>query len=254
MIYSDKINIGGRRYNQMGVRVSVTVKLPGGSLASGSDISLVNRNAKFKDSQNWNGTADSEGNCIWEEMDSGTFGLGDIYDFQASFTDPSNGKSYIGHKTERIKKDQNVTIYLREAHMGETFELKISKDDLTAVSKLSGGEEILSVIRELSVTTKDKLSHASVMLESYIVESFIRNRLHDKGLWKDNFEKISLGMLLEKAEVKEILGGTILRRISILNELRTAAVHPKGVETYFEEASIGLGLIRELIRDWFRNA
>jgi hypothetical protein len=238
----------------MGVRLTVTAKLPKGAPASGADISIVNRSAKFKDARNWIGTADSEGNCNWEDMDTGTFSQGDIYDFQASFTDMGSGKSYIGNKTARIKQSQNVIINLREAQMGETFDLKISKEDLSAVSKLAGSNEILSVIRELSITTKNKLSHASVMLESFIVESFIRNRLKEKGSWKDSYEKLPLGVLLDKDEVKEILGAALHRRIKILNELRTAAVHPKGLETYFEEASIGLGLIRELIRDWFRNA
>ena len=238
----------------MGVKLNVTAKLPMGQVASGAEILLLNRSAKFKDAQNWVGTTDDEGKCTWEDMDNGTLGSGDIYDFKASFTDPSNGKSYIGNKTARVKRSQNVVINLREAEMGETFDLKISKEDLSIVSKLSGGNELLSVIKELSITTKNKLSHASVMLESYIVESFIRNRLKNKGLWKDSYEKNSLGVLLDKDEVKEILGDSLHRRINILNELRTAAVHPKGVETYFEEASIGLGLIRDLIRDWFKGA
>lgn len=237
----------------MGVKLTVTAKLPTGKITSGADISLFNRSAKFKDAKNWVGTTDGEGNCIWEDMDNGTLGMGDIYDFKASFTDPSNGKSYFGNKTARIKHNQNVVINLREAEMGETYDLKISKEDLTLVSGLLGGNELLSVFKELSITTKNKLSHASVMLESYIVESFIRNRLKDKGLWKDSYEKNSLGVLLDKDEVKEILGNTLHRRINILNELRTAAVHPKGVETYFEEASIGLGLIRDLIKYWFKG-
>lgn len=238
----------------MGVELTVTARLPMGQMASGAEISLFNRSAKFKDSQNWVGTTDDDGKCIWEDMDNGILGLGDIYDFKVTFTDPSNGISFIGNKTARIKHSQNVIVNLREAEMGETFDLKISKDDLSTVSKLSGGNELLSVIKELSITTKNRLSHASVMLESYIVESFIRNRLKDKGLWKDSYERNSLGVLLDKDEVKEILGDSLHRRINILNELRTAAVHPKGVETYFEEASIGLGLIRDLIRDWFNGS
>jgi hypothetical protein len=236
----------------MGVRISVTVKLLGGLPASGADISLFNRSAKFADTKNWVGTADSEGICVWEEMDSGTLGLGDIYDFQAKFTDPTSGKFYIGSKTERIKKNQNIMIHLREAHMGETFDLKISKDDLDQVSKLPGGDEILLVFKELSIATKNKLSHASVMLETYIVESFIRNRLKEKQLWNDTFERLPLGVLLEKDEVKETLGSSYLKRIDILNQFRTPAVHPKGIGTYFEEAIIGLNLIRDLIKDWFK--
>lgn len=237
----------------MGVTISVTVVLPDGIPASGADIVFLNRSAKFKDTKNWTGTTDKDGSCIWNDMDKGTFGLGDIYVFQVNFTDPDNGKSYIGNKTVRIKRNQNVLINLREAQMGETFDLKISNDDLAIVSALPGGDEILSVIRELAVTTKNKLSHASVMLESYIVESFIRVRLKQKDHWNDTLDRLPLGVLLEKDEVKEILGPSFLRRINILNELRRAAVHPKEIGTYFEEASIGLGLVKDLIRDWFRN-
>ncbi len=237
----------------MGVTISVTVVLPDGIPASGADITFLNRSAKFKDSKNWTGTADKDGSCIWEDMYSGTFGLGDIYFFRANYTDPNDGKSYIGYKTIKIKRNQNVLVNLREAQMGETFDLKISNDDLSIVSSLPRGDEILSVIKELAVTTKNKLGHASVMLESYVVESFIRIRLKQKNQWDNTLDKLPLGALLEKDEVKDIIGESFLGRVKILNELRRAAVHPKEVGTYFEEASIGLNLVKDFIKDWFRN-
>ncbi|OWP56911.1 MAG: hypothetical protein B2I17_03405 [Thermoplasmatales archaeon B_DKE] len=237
----------------MGVTISVTVVLPDGNPASGSDITFLNNSAIFKGSKNWTGTTGKEGTCIWNDMDKGNFGLGDIYVFQANYMDPTNGKEYIGNKTVRIKRDQNVLINLREAQIGETFYLKISNEDLSIVSTLPEGDEIVSVIKELAITTKNKLSHASVMLETYIVESFIRARLKQKNNWNDSFEKLPLGALLKEDEVKKMLGTSFSRRVSILNDLRIAAVHPKGVGTYFEESSIGLGLIKDLISDWFRS-
>ena len=237
----------------MGATISIEAKLPDDTPASGADITFTNRSAKFKDAKNWSGTTDKLGICDWDYMDKGTFGLGDIYVFNASYVDPKNGKAYVGNKTARIKKDQNVRINLREAHLGETFQLKISNEDLAAVSSLPGGGEIISVIRELAVTTNNKLSHASVMLESYIVESFIRVKLKQSDDWSDSYEKLPLGALLERNEVKELLGESLLRRVNILNELRRAAVHPKDVGTYFEEASIGIGLIKDLIKGWFRR-
>lgn len=235
----------------MGVTITVEARQFEDLPAPGADIWFTNTSAKFKDAKNWRGTADPHGICTWNNMDKGTFGLGDIYEFHASYIDPKNGKAYTGEKTERIKMNQKVLINLREAHLGETFQLKISSDDLAVVSALPEGDEIISVIKELSVTTKNKLSHASVMLESYIVESFIRTRLRQNGGWKDSFEKLPLGALLDQEEVENLLGESFYRRVKIMNELRKAAVHPKEVGTYFEEAIIGIGLMQDLIKTWF---
>lgn len=234
----------------MSATISIETVLPDGTPASGSDISFQNESAKFKDAINWSGTADRSGICVWKDMDTGI--LGDMYFFKASYVDPKNGTTFVGEKKVRIKKDQVVKLNLRTAYLGEVFQLRISEEDLKRISHLHGGEEILSVIKELSIATQYRLSHAAVMLESYIVESFIRIRLIQQEHWKEDFERFTLGQLLEEQDIKELLKPNVLRRVKILNELRRAAVHSIDIGSYIEEAALGLSLIKELIKEWFR--
>lgn len=235
----------------MSATITVEVNLPDGSAAPGSDISIFDESMIYKDAIDWTGTADGKGICTWEDMATGA--LGDMYIIKAKYTDPKNGNTFIGEKKARVKKSQTIKVYLRQAHIGEVFQLKISQDDLKTISVLPGGEELHSVIKELSVATEKKLSHASVMLESYIVEFFIRTKLRLDEKWKDNYEKLPLGALLDKEDIEKLLGPSLFHRVSILNEFRTAAVHPKEVGSYFEEAALGLTLIKDLIKLWFKG-
>ncbi len=167
----------------MSASIKVVVTHPDGNPAAGAKVSLYNESAVFNSVKDWHGITDKNGTCDWESMNTGAFG--DIYLFKANWVDQKEDLIFSGEKRERVKRDITVKINLKVAGLEEIFQLNISKQDLDNISTIDDGPEVVKVIRELSVTTKSKLAHASVMLESYAIESFIRTLVKRNNKWSD---------------------------------------------------------------------
>lgn len=235
----------------MPAKVKIQTFLPNGNYAANSDIEFFNRNAIAKDRKTGWTTTDTNGEYEWEDMDTGI--TGNTYEFTATFTDSLTGVIYLGKVTRRIRRDDTVKVNLRVTSLGEVFQLRLNKDDLETVTNLDSNGEIMRVVKELAETAKGGLSHATIMLESYIVEAFIIIKLKRSSKWNRSREKYGLGKLLGEQDVQTLLGGELYRRVSLLNELRTPAVHPKQSGSVMEEAALGLGLIRDMIRGWITD-
>lgn len=235
----------------MSASIKVVVTLPDGNPAAGAKVSLYNESAVFNSVKDWHGITDKNGTCDWESMNTGAFG--DIYLFKANWVDQKEDLIFSGEKRERVKRDITVKINLKVAGLEEIFQLNISKQDLDNISTIDDGPEVVKVIRELSVTTKSKLAHASVMLESYAIESFIRTLVKRNNKWSDSMETLTLGQILDNDVVKNLINTDLYRRIKLFKEFRNPATHPKQIGSYFDEAIIGLELIREFIKTLFNK-
>lgn len=236
----------------MGIaKIEVHVRLINGDPAPGAGVDIFSRSEKFGDSKNWSSTVDGDGVYVWNEMNTGT--LGNIFEFEAKYVNPQNGVLWLGNSTARIRKDSIVDINLREAYLEEVNKINLDRSIMNFLSTRDDGDAFLSVIKELTQSMSRNLAHSSIALSSYLVEGFIKLKMQLEGKWEEDLEGRTLGELINKNAVKEMLGKKYSRRVRLLNQSRIFAVHAKGSRSIIHEARMSVELMKDLAEEWFRG-
>jgi hypothetical protein len=96
----------------MGGKVTVQVRQADGTPVAGARILAINHDAWSKSHKEWHAATESNGDHVWPNLDTGTFG--DRYTFSAALEDGKGGK-WAGETSHRIKGDMTVTIMMQKA-------------------------------------------------------------------------------------------------------------------------------------------
>jgi hypothetical protein len=227
----------------MGARVSVKVSLPDGSVAAGSRIKAVNRNAWGKYDRHWEGTTDSAGEHVWASMDTGW--AGDLYDFGADYVD-EQGVRWKGESTQRIKRSMSFVIGLAPfiPPVGDFSDAIIAK-----LKAAEGGTALLQAIGELEVARRSGLVLGVLSIGSHVIEGLIQVKCRIAGKWDDSFAVEPLGSLLKEDAVKEVVPGGWIDKLEAFSRLRRPSAHAKGAVGQPEEASLTVGMVRGLAEE-----
>ena len=228
------------------VSYEITLRLPGGKTASGTEIIAVNKNAILPSSKTLVGTTNKDGYYKWDTLATGF--NNDTYHFTAR--KEFEGILYYAEWTDRVSPSEGH--YSQDIEMRTQFfdELKRLEIPPLATKGLheEGQVEILALIKELRICISQKLPNASISLGTKILEGLIKIYLKRLGKWEDNMSKLTFGMLLDHLKGTDIENNGLFNKLTGVNSFRIPAVHFKDIDTIIDEARIGNSVIIQFLK------
>jgi hypothetical protein len=229
----------------------VTLSVNGGNPATGAEIITSNRNAILGTSKYLKGTTGPDGSYEWKTLATGF--NNDTYDFNATFI--GDDVEYVAIWSDRVVPLGNYekNIVMRELYLNEIKEMKIPDQIINIIKESEGGESTLAAIREFNICMKQKLPLAALNCSTYVLEGLIKILAQRKNAWKEEFENATFGELINKDSIKKLLKKRLYDKMSGLNKFRIAAAHNLGVKSLIEEATMGMELPNEFMKQISRT-
>lgn len=227
--------------------VILIVEKPGGTRVSGARVFCHNQSTIHKEFREWYGGTDKDGLFDIQNLENG---WGDKYDFDAQFVDEA-GVEWRGTTSDRIKNDTEKKIILHIAYPDEIGKINIPRQISEDLQKDEDGKILLNAISELQSAIRNRMTHATLVLSTYIIEGMIRIVAKRKGIWNPEFEDKTYGQLIHCKELEILFDKRLLEKARGLNAFRIGGAHFTGLQSFMAEGQVAIVIVQTLLPSWF---
>lgn len=225
----------------MSAKVTLIVRYPSGGFVVGATVIAYNLSASDDGHRTWEASTWFDGKAHWNKMDTGV-ATPDMYKFQVMHVD-ENGVQWTGSYSDRIWNDSTFEMILKPVYEGV---INLSDDVLKNIGETQGGEIVLTGLYELSKIVGTGSIQAVTLVAGWVMEGLIRLKARVEGLWKEEWEKRSLGEFIDQPAIQRIIPDGLRARIRGITNFRKLGAHYKDTIPLAAEAELSTKTVEEL--------
>lgn len=217
-----------------------------GSPVIGAKLVAYNMSTWQEDIKKWLASTGTDGAYTFHSLDRG---FGDKYDFEVEYLS-EDGILYLGEASDKIRKDMNVNIIVRVAYPSEIGSFEIPEVVLQVLESEAGGAVIISALKEFARALSSRMIHGSLALSTYVLEGMMKIVSGKRGIWKQEYDVMTFGDLINKKELAPIFPKGMLDKVKGLNKFRIGAVHFTGTGSALAESQVAAAIVKDLLIEW----